>query len=104
MWSPGSLGYAGTGGARGAKDSELWEMLDVELFNVFASEKARNAGIIEKMIRGSWTRDVLQTSLSIYQFESALWWICHPCLHIVSASPDTIVEGNWCRTMCKTLV
>ena len=50
IWSPGSLGYAGTGGA---KDSELWEMLDVELFYVFASENARNAGIIENMIRGS---------------------------------------------------
>jgi hypothetical protein len=84
MWSPASLGYAGTGGARGAKDSELSEMLDVELFYLFASENAR---IIENMIRGSSTRDVLQTSLSIlYQFESALWQICHPCLHIVSAS------------------
>jgi hypothetical protein len=50
MWSPASLGYAGTGGARGAKDSELWEMLDVELFYLFASENAR---IIENMIRGS---------------------------------------------------
>ena len=69
IWSPGSLGYAGTGLA---KDSELWEMLDVELFYVFASENARNAGIIENMIRGSSTPDVLQTSLGIYQFESAL--------------------------------
>ena len=73
MWSPASLGYAGTGGA---KDSELWEMLDVELFYLFASENVR---IIEKMIRGSSTPDVLQTSISIYQFESALWRICHPC-------------------------
>ena len=49
MWSPASLGYAGTGGGQGGqrcpsnlKDSELSEMLDVELFYVFASENARN--------------------------------------------------------------
>ena len=95
------LGQGGQRCPSNLKDSELWEMLDVELFYLFASENAR---IIEKMIRVSWTPDVLQTSLSIYQFESALWGICHPCLHIVSASLDTIVEGNWCRTMCKTLV
>jgi hypothetical protein len=47
-------------------------MLEVELFYVFASENARNAGITENMIRGSSTPDVLQTSLSIYEFESAL--------------------------------
>ena len=65
----------GQGGQRcpsNLKDSELSEMLEVELFYVFASENARNAGITENMIRGSSTPDVLQTSLSIYQFESAL--------------------------------
>ena len=67
------------------RNSELSEML-VQFFYEFASENARNAGtiawrrtphtpiiqLIENMIRRSSTPDVSQTSLSIYQFKSAL--------------------------------
>ena len=54
--------------------------------------------LIENMIRRSSTPDVLQTSLSIYQFKSALSRKSAPppCLHIVPASLSTLYGNHIC--------
>jgi hypothetical protein len=100
------------------RNSELSEML-VQFFYDFASENARmqsssfkNSTIarrrtphtpiiqsIENMIRRSSTPDVSQTSLSIYQFKSALSRkSVPPCLHIVPTSLNKLL------TTCNKLI